>query len=56
MPRCGRKGAFLTGAEGRGWLTITADEPWDPKLGNFPSDLAVLVGHVVAVPPLISKW
>jgi hypothetical protein len=36
---------------GRGWVTITADEPWNPKLWNYPPDLAVLVGRVVAVSP-----
>ena len=36
---------------GRGWVTLTTEEPWKPKRGNSPPDLAVLVGHVVALPP-----
>jgi len=36
---------------GRGWVTITTDEPWNPKLENYPPDLAVLVGHIVVVHP-----
>lgn len=35
----------------RGWVTITTDEPWNPKLVNYPPDLAVLVGRIVAVHP-----
>jgi hypothetical protein len=36
---------------GRGWITFTTDEPWNPKLSNYPCDLAVQVGRVVAFPP-----
>ena len=35
----------------RGWITFTTDKPCDPKLGNYPPDLAVLVGHVIVSPP-----
>lgn len=31
-------------------LTFRVPSPWDPGLSNFPSDLAVLVGHVSVVP------
>lgn len=37
--------------QGRGWVTIVSDEPWNPKLGNYPPDLAALVGRMVVIHP-----